>query len=695
MNSSRWSAELALAVECAVTAGKRFREEFCRSDGPRGARGAAVIDDEVELDVRSQLTGAFPAYGYLGEETGSAPSTGSTFAIGSDGVTQPVWVVDPNDGTSAFQAGYRGASVSIALIDRGRPVLGVVYAYNAPTDDGDLIAWAEGAPLRRWAPERLDTPVFQERRDPAQPVTPPSETFDRRAGDYRPILVSHKADTRPVANALLGGERRFRAVVGIAYRLALTAVGEGAAAVTLTAPRSWDMAGGHALLRGAGMELYTAEEGIVSYDEQGYCSRSDAYFGGSAETVQALTAADWRRAFGEGTPERQRNTIPHAVAPLELAGRTLPAPVGPHAATSQPRGGGAPQGDDGAHTARRCVSAAVLDRAQGVLLGQCAGDSLGSLVEFLSPEAIAERYPSTSGSPGPHHLADGGTFGTIAGQPTDDTEMALLLARSLVSAGTYDRESVGAAYRWWLDSEPFDAGMTISAALSGRMNPESQANGALMRVSPLGVFGAGMRLADADIEANTATATDIDAVSRLARAARRDAELTHVHPNCAAVNVLFAYAIAEAVANPGSTPRDIYHGVLHRAAGEDIPAEVRGWTSAAGSEFPENYLTKQGWVRIAWQNALRQLLTANDPATAIRETVRRGGDTDTNAAICGALVGAVHGASGFPAMWRTIISSARPIEGMFGVFRPRPQVLWPVDWEALAEQLLLTGLHTQ
>ena len=113
--------------------------------------------------------------------------------------------------------------------------------------------------------------VFAERRapvaealaleEPAPPkdVLPPEGAFNRRADDYRPVLVSHKADTRPVANARFANDRRFRTAVGIAYRLALTAVGEGAAAVTLTAPWAWDMAAGHALLRGAGMELYTAE----------------------------------------------------------------------------------------------------------------------------------------------------------------------------------------------------------------------------------------------------------------------------------------------------------------------------------------------------------------------------------------------------------------------------------------------------
>ena len=76
-----------------------------------------------------------------------------------------------------------------------------------------------------------------------------------------------------------------------------------------------------------------------------------------------------------------------------------------------------------------------LNRAQGCLLGQLAGDSLGSLVEFWAPDDIRREYPS-----GVRELADGGTWNSIAGQPTDDSEMALSLARMLVEQRRYDRE---------------------------------------------------------------------------------------------------------------------------------------------------------------------------------------------------------------------------------------------------------------
>jgi ADP-ribosyl-[dinitrogen reductase] hydrolase len=87
------------------------------------------------------------------------------------------------------------------------------------------------------------------------------------------------------------------------------------------------------------------------------------------------------------------------------------------------------------------VDAETLSRAEGCLLGQLAGDSLGSLVEFQPPSEIRRRYPD-----GVRELADGGTWGTIAGQPTDDSEMALMLARMLVKERRYDAEEARKAY---------------------------------------------------------------------------------------------------------------------------------------------------------------------------------------------------------------------------------------------------------
>lgn len=73
--------------------------------------------------------------------------------------------------------------------------------------------------------------------------------------------------------------------------------------------------------------------------------------------------------------------------------------------------------------------AALLSRARGCLLGQLAGDSLGSLVEFKTAERIRELYPE-----GVTRMANGGAWNTLAGQPTDDSEMALAEANGSLMA---------------------------------------------------------------------------------------------------------------------------------------------------------------------------------------------------------------------------------------------------------------------
>ncbi len=302
-------------------------------------------------------------------------------------------------------------------------------------------------------------------------------------------------------------------------------------------------------------------------------------------------------------------------------------------------------------------------RAQGALLGQLAGDALGSLVEFQSPETIRRQYPD-----GVRLLADGGYWDTIAGQPTDDSEMALALARSIVEHGKYIPDAARRAYVDWYHSMPFDCGTTISNALNGRPNPQSQANGALMRVSPLGIFGARHEL------------------TQVARWARQDAALTHPHPICQDANALFAMAIAHAIGT-GCPGRDLYDAIMDWAAHLNVAPALLEAIEGAAANPPRDYLHQQGWVLIALRNALWQLLHAPSLEAGVIDTVMRGGDTDTNAAIAGALLGAVHGREAVPRQWVETLANCRPEKGRTGVKHARPEIYWPVDAEELALRL--------
>ncbi len=612
-----YAPALRLAIEAALAAGATFRAELHRPGGPRGAGDSAPADREVELRIRDALLAATP-WSYLGEESGDG-------VIGAD--PSHVWIVDPNDGTAAFLKGRRGASVSIALVHAGTPVLGVVYAYACPDDDGDLIAWAEGAGS----------------------ITRNGVAVDHRLDDGQLaqgsiVIVSQDADERSIANARCVAPARFLALPSIAYRLALVAVGDGVAAVSLAGSRSWDYAAGHALVRGAGGDFIDGEGRPVTYDASGK-SFAKPCFGGTSAVVRELATRPWSdvaRAPAAETP-----------SPFALA---------------RARRG---------HHER---DAGRLRRAQGCLLGQLAGDALGQLVEFQTAAAILARYPG-----GVRDLVDGGEWDTIAGQPTDDSEMALMLARSILKESRYDRAAALDAYVHWHDSDPFDMGGTTRAALqaasgaptredrlaraAASAKQDSEANGSLMRISPLAIFGAGDPAAAAEW-------------------AREDSALTHPHVVCREACAAFVAAIATAIGT-GADAEGAYAAGLAEArrGGNEF---VIGCLERARHELPADFSRQMGWVRIALQNAFYQLLHAPTFEAGLTATVMAGGDTDTNGAIAGALLGAVHGREGVQRRYREQVITCRPLREI-GAQQARPREFWPVDAMVLAEGLLLAG----
>ncbi|MCY2994337.1 MAG: ADP-ribosylglycohydrolase family protein [Planctomycetota bacterium] len=618
----RYQSALDAAVDAAQEAGKLIRDDFHRPGGPRGSGSHAEVDKEAEQVIREKILAAFPA-AYRGEETGTAS--------GGDG--EHTWLVDPNDGTSAYLKGWRGSAVSIALVRQGVLVLGVVYAPTYPDDNGDLFAWAEGC-----------GPVTRN----GKPLTTNLADKDLNGSDDVPaiIYISQDADKNPAGNAACVTPARFIAMPSIAYRLALVAAGEGVAAISLHGPKDWDYAGGHALLIGVGGTLIDQAGKPITYGAHGE-SHCRWCFGGAPAAADALYQRDWHSVFSSGAKS-----------------------AGAFALVRPERGAAVPD-------------PRPLSRAQGCLLGQLAGDSLGGLVEFRSAASIKSKYPA-----GLRELMDGGHWGILAGQPTDDSEMALMLARSIVQAKGHQPTTALDAYVHWYNSPPFDIGGTTSSALRGakhgqtpqdrlagakqHANTTSQANGSLMRISPLAIFGAG----------NPAAAAEW---------ARADSGLTHPHQVCQDACAVFVTAIATAIAN-GTSSQDCYQAALDEARRSSAAAPVVEALHEAAERPPQDYQTHQGWVLIALQNAFYQLLHAPSLEDGVVQTVMAGGDTDTNAAIAGALLGAVHGRDAIPPQWVRSILSCRPLPKS-GTSHPRPIEFWPVDALRLAEKLLVLGLQ--
>jgi ADP-ribosylglycohydrolase len=193
-----------------------------------------------------------------------------------------------------------------------------------------------------------------------------------------------------------------------------------------------------------------------------------------------------------------------------------------------------------------------------------------------------------------------------------------------------------------------------------------------MRISPLGIF-----CHDWDRE-------------RTAEFARQDAALTHPHPICLQANSLFTMAISEAVGQMKGA-QQIYEDIKDWAAAMNIEKPLMKAILDAADNKPANYMHQQGWVLTAFQNALWQLLHAKSLEEGVVNTVMCGGDTDTNAAISGALLGAVYGRDAVPQQWVDKILDCRPQFGQPNVLRPRPQCYWPVDALDIARCLVAGG----
>jgi ADP-ribosylglycohydrolase len=98
-------------------------------------------------------------------------------------------------------------------------------------------------------------------------------------------------------------------------------------------------------------------------------------------------------------------------------------------------------------------------------------------------------------------------------------------------------------------------------------------------------------------------------------------------------------AIAQAV-RTGTASQDLYQRILIWADEMKMDASLMETINGAAFAPPADYVHHQGWVLIAFRNALWQLLHAPNLEEGVVDTVMRVGDTDTNAPICGALLGA-------------------------------------------------------
>lgn len=277
-----------------------------------------------------------------------------------------------------------------------------------------------------------------------------------------------------------------------------------------------------------------------------------------------------------------------------------------------------------------------MTRARGALLGLVVGNQLGVPTEPLGtaaaireafPQGVRDLQPPPKGSP----------F-------DDDAAMTLLLAESLAERGDLDAADVAGRWVKWMKADGRGMGLTTQRALrliergvepfeAGRLalGPRSASNGAVMRCIPVAL-------------------RYHDNVDKLIRVSTQQAAITHADERC---------TWGAAAVNLGA--RELLHGnqyfveeVLHRlqgAAPRVLIEAIRRVPWEQETDLPVAVPNEFGYVVHCVEIAFWCAVHRPSLEEALVFLVEAGGDTDTNAAVAGALLGARDGETGIPPRW--------------------------------------------
>jgi myo-inositol-1(or 4)-monophosphatase len=141
-SSVRWATELAFGLEVASLAGELQMDRYERVERIEHKSAKDVVTEVDHLSealILDAIRAAFPGDALLAEETGGHDG-GAAGQTPTSGLGR-VWVVDPLDGTINYANGIPFFCVSIALVEAGRPVVGVVHD---PSRGESFAATADG-----------------------------------------------------------------------------------------------------------------------------------------------------------------------------------------------------------------------------------------------------------------------------------------------------------------------------------------------------------------------------------------------------------------------------------------------------------------------------------------------------------------------------------------------------------------------
>ena len=215
-----WTKELDVAIDAAKEAAaaiQRIKREGFDVAEKQGLGPVTTADLEANRILKERLLGAFPADGWLSEETVDDAKRLKC---------KRVWIVDPLDGTREFVKGIPEYCVSVALVDEEKPVVGVIVnpstgvVYSAALGEG---AFADGEAIH----------VLEEEQSPIEVAASRSEIG---RGTWKPF--EERLTLRPAGSA--------------AFKLVLVAAGIVDASFTSAERNEWDIAAGVIIVHEAG-----------------------------------------------------------------------------------------------------------------------------------------------------------------------------------------------------------------------------------------------------------------------------------------------------------------------------------------------------------------------------------------------------------------------------------------------------------
>jgi ADP-ribosylglycohydrolase len=308
-----------------------------------------------------------------------------------------------------------------------------------------------------------------------------------------------------------------------------------------------------------------------------------------------------------------------------------------------------------------------VDRYRGAMLGTAIGDALGRPVESRSPERIRARYGLITDFIPWMEPEDG-----AAGKFTDDTEMSLCIAQSIIECQGVDPGDLADRFRAW---GRIGRGMGSATRAACRRigdgfewyeaGSDSAGNGAAMRAAPIGLYDS----------------IDMDA---LRTDAATTAVITHNQATAAASTIIAAYTVAHLLHTPIGhfEADDLLAGIEEVMSDVEDPAlperrdsrsvvslmqRVRDVFAMRDRSLEAIFaLTYNGaFVLESLPAALAAFLSSpEDPEQAIIAAVNGGYDADTIGAMAGAFAGAYHGGSRLPERWVSNIEFRTGLEGV-------------------------------